>query len=145
MRLFSMALAGGLGVVARYAVTVALQHWLSDGGARSWIGVRLGQNFPLGTLVINVSGVFLLSFLTTLALAGAVSPNWRLILGTGFCGGYTTFSTFELEAEGLLSRNEWTPATSYILGNLLLGYVAVLTGRALASRMLGIPLLGGRL
>ena len=91
-------------------------------GSRAFIG----GDFPLGTLVINVTGAFLLSFLTALVLHGALKPDQRLIWGTGFCGGYTTFSTFELEAEGLLSRGQWALASTYILGNLCLGFLAIL-------------------
>ena len=133
MRLVWIAMAGALGVLARYGLSVAIQGWLASRGSRV-----IGSDFPLATLFINVSGAFLLSFLTALVLQGALKPDQRLIWGTGFCGGYTTFSTFELEAEGLLAQREWSLAGAYIMGNLILGFVAVLAGRALAIRMLGV-------
>ncbi len=142
MRLFWIMLAGALGAGARYSFSLAIQNWLQGRGSRSFLASSLGLTFPLGTLLINVSGTLLLALLTTLVLAGAVKPEWRLILGTGFLGAFTTFSTFELEAEGLLARGEWLPAGVYIGGNLLLGFLAVFVGRAIAVRILGPGALG---
>lgn len=137
MRLLLIMLAGAFGAAARYGLTLVIQRWLQGRGARSLLASSLGTGFPLGTLVINVSGALLLAFLTTLVLRKAVHPELQLVLGTGFLGAYTTFSTFELEAEGLLSRGEWLPAGVYIAGNLLLGFAAVFAGRALALRLVG--------
>jgi CrcB protein len=134
--------AGALGAAARYGLTILIQGWLGGRGAQSTIVSVLGSTFPLGTLVINVSGALLLALLTALTFAGAVSPELRLVLGTGFLGAYTTFSTFELESEGLLARGEWLPAAIYILGNLLLGFLAVLAGRAIAVRLVGPGVIG---
>lgn len=77
--LLLMALAGGLGSVARVALDGVIQ-------ARSRSG------FPLGTLMVNLSGSFLLGLLGGLALRAALPEAWHLVLGTGFLGGYTTFS-----------------------------------------------------
>jgi len=133
-----MMLAGGLGVAARYGVTLSLQSWLSGlEGRFKWLGAA-GSGFPLGTLVINVSGTLLLSMLVALALHGVVRPEWRLILGTGFLGAYTTFSTFEMEAEELLARGTYGLAALYILGNLVLGFAAVFVGRFLALRLIAL-------
>jgi fluoride exporter len=137
MQLLAIMLAGALGTAARYGLTLALRSWMDGHGTQGWLGATLGATFPLGTLVINVGGTLLLAFLTTLALGGTLSPEWQTILGTGFCGGFTTFSTFELEAEGLLRRGEWMGVSVYVLGNLLLGFGAILLGRALALRLLG--------
>lgn len=142
MKIFWLAAAGALGVLARYGITLALQAWMARRGAGT-ATLWLGADFPIGTLLINVSGSFILAFLTTLAFWQAISGDMRVVLGTGFCGGFTTFSTFELEAEGLLARGEWTPASVYIFGNLILGFVAVLLGRALALRLLGPAAMGG--
>lgn len=131
-------LAGGLGVAARYGVTLALQSWLSGlEGRFKWLGAA-GAGFPIGTLVINVSGTLLLSMLVALALHGMVRPDLRLILGTGFLGAYTTFSTFELEAEELMARGTYGLAALYILGNLVLGFGAVFVGRFLALRLIAL-------
>jgi CrcB protein len=130
-------IAGALGAATRYGLTVGIQSWLGGRGSRFFIATALGVTFPLGTLLINVSGALLLSFLTTLAIHEVIKPDLRLILGTGFLGAYTTFSTFELESEGLLSHGEWLAASTYILGNLVLGFLAILIGRALALRLIG--------
>lgn len=138
MRLLWMMVAGALGVAARYEMTLIIQGWLSGRGSRFFLAAAIGATFPLATLIINVLGSFLLSFLTTLVLHQAVRPDIRLILGTGFLGAFTTFSTFEIESEGLMSRGEWLPAFGYLGGNLVLGFIAVLLGRALALRVLGV-------
>jgi CrcB protein len=136
-------LAGGLGAGSRYGLTLLIQGWLAQRGSRIFLLSSLGTTFPLATLVINVAGSFLLSFITVLALHGLVRPEYRLIWGTGFLGAFTTFSTFELEAENLMSEGQWLNSSVYILGNLLLGFGAVLLGRALALRFLGLGLWNG--
>ena len=117
-------LAGALGTGARYGLTL-------------WIGHGLGArfDFPLATLWINVAGCLLLSAITTFALQRA-APDLRLILGTGFCGAFTTFSTFELEADALLRRAP-NLAFWYVSGNLLLGFAAIWAGRWLALQITG--------
>jgi len=137
MKIIWLMVAGGFGAGARYGLTLAVQNWLADAGSRGWPGHFLGATFPLGTLLINISGAFLLALVTVLALQEAVSPELRLVVGTGFIGAFTTFSTFELEAHGLLSSGQWAQAAMYILGNLLLGFVAVMLGCFLALRLTG--------
>jgi len=128
-------IAGGLGAGARYGLTLLIQYYLEHGFLRNLS--PLGAHFPLGTLVINISGSFLLALITILALQGAVPPELSLIIGTGFVGAFTTFSTFELESHGLLSSGEWTQAMIYIFGNLLFGFIAVILGGMLAMKMIG--------
>jgi CrcB protein len=128
MLILGVLVGGALGALSRYGATVALQGWL--------VGTTYAS-FPLGTLVVNVAGSFLLSFLTSLGLAGAVPPALRLALGTGFLGAMTTFSTFELEADGLLRSGEVLRAALYVLANLLLGYGAILLGRLAAAPLAG--------
>jgi CrcB protein len=88
-----MALAGGVGAVTRFVL---------DGLVRD----RFGSSFPLGTVVINVTGSFLLGVVTGLVLGQAVPDEWRLVVGTGFCGGYTTFSTASFETVRLVERGQ---------------------------------------
>ena len=121
--LLLMMLAGALGTGARYGLTL----WIQNGA-----GARLG--FPLGTLIVNVTGCLLLSFVTALALQ-RMAPDVRLIVGTGFCGAFTTFSTFELEADALLRRAP-NLAFWYVGGNLVLGLAAIWAGRWLALQWL---------
>jgi fluoride exporter len=123
MNLLVLAIAGAFGTLARYGLGLLMVGWVRG----------FGSSFPLGTLVINVLGSFVLSYVTTLALNGRLSPDLRLAIGTGFCGAFTTFSTFEFEAHGLISRGANLEAGLYVLGNLLLGFVAVLLGRWLAG------------
>ncbi len=86
-----VALAGGLGAVARFGL---------DGLVRT----RVSASFPLGTVVVNVTGSFVLGLVTGLTLAHAVPEELRLVVGTGFCGGYTTFSTASFETVRLVER-----------------------------------------
>lgn len=125
-------IAGAGGTLARYGVWLLTSHLTLRVGS----GVLSPAPFPLATLIVNVFGSFLLAFLVTLALKGWVSPDLRLILGTGFLGAFTTFSTFELEAFELLESRLWPLAACYIAGNLLLGFMAILLGRALALRVM---------
>ena len=80
-----VALGSAVGGVARFALATIVQQ-------------RVGPDFPAGTLVVNVSGSLLLGFLLRYSLGTvAISPEVRALLTTGFCGGYTTFSTFSYE------------------------------------------------
>ncbi|QNO36709.1 CrcB family protein [Protaetiibacter sp. SSC-01] len=92
-----VALAGGLGAVARFGL---------DTGIRS----RLVTRMPWGTIAINLSGSLLLGLLVGLVGAGALAGEWQWALGTGFLGGYTTFSTASFEAVRLLQKRAWTDA-----------------------------------
>lgn len=124
MSILGVMIGGALGSLTRYAVALFLQNSLGVG------------SFPVATLVVNVAGCFLLSIVSTLGAGGLVSPSMRVALETGFLGAMTTFSTFELESDGLLRDGRWVGLTLYALGNLLLGYVAILFGRMLAVRWL---------
>ena len=137
MKIIWLMVAGGFGAGARYGLTLVVQRWMDGAVMHGWFRHILGASFPLGTLVVNVSGTFLLALIVTLALQEVVPPEWGLILGTGFLGAFTTFSTFELESHGLLSSGHWAQASMYIFGNLLLGFVAVLLGGMLALRLTG--------
>ena len=115
-------LAGGFGTLARYGLGMAFKNWLAVSGS----------SFPLGTLVINVLGSFMLSLITALALQNRVSDDWRLLIGTGFCGAFTTFSTFELEAQTLYQKGAHLEMLLYVFGNLMLGFLAVIFGMVAA-------------
>ena len=137
LKLIYLMLAGALGALSRYLLT----QWigaLQQRAPLAGLSALWGPAFPVATLLINVLGTFVLSAVTTLFLHGALRPEWRLIVGTGFLGAFTTFSTFGVEAEALISKagvdGRWGPPCAYVLGNLLLGFVAVLAGRALILR-----------
>jgi CrcB protein len=105
----------------------------------SLIQQRAGADFPLGTLVINVTGSLLLGFLMRYALATpTVTPELRALLTTGFCAGYTTFSTFSYETATLLEDGDYRRAALYVLLSLLLSVAAMLLGFAAARRLLAV-------
>ena len=84
---------------------------------------RLGSGFPYGTLVVNVSGCFLVGFLDTLFEEKfLLSPNVRLLLLAGFCGAYTTFSTFMLETANLLKDGENVRAFLNVAASVVVGF-----------------------
>ena len=104
------------------------------GGARfllgSFIQHRAGGTFPLGTLLINITGSFILGFLLRYATGTtAISPEVRAMLTTGFCGGYTTFSTFSYETAALIEDGDYRRAGFYIVLSV---------GFALAGTFLGL-------
>jgi fluoride exporter len=138
VNLIVLAIAGAAGTLARYGFGLLITAWLRGVGSNTAVSNTAVSNtavseFPLGTLIINVLGSFVLSYVTTLALNGRLSPDLRLAIGTGFCGAFTTFSTFELEAHGLIAGGANLEAGLYVFGNLLLGFAAVLLGRWLAA------------
>ena len=105
----------------------------------SLIQQRAGEGFPLGTLVVNVTGSLLLGFLMRYALATpTVPPELRALLTTGFCAGYTTFSTFSYETATLLEDGDYRRAALYVLLSLLLSVAAMLLGFAAARGLLAV-------
>jgi CrcB protein len=114
----AVVLIGGAGSVARFLV---------DG----LVSARAGSRFPLGTLVINVSGAVLLGLLSGLAL----SPSAALLGGTAAVGSYTTFSTWMLETERLAEERERRSAAANIVVSLVLGIGAAAIGRAIGARL----------
>lgn len=114
---------GGIGALARY-------------GLGGWIQNAAGAAFPWGTLVINVSGSLLLALLFALLEGSRARPEWRAFLGIGFCGGYTTFSTFSYEAFRLLQDGQWQRAAVYMLGSLVLALAGTFAGFWLGAAVL---------
>lgn len=107
----AVGLAGGVGAVARLVL---------DGLLRARVRVA----FPLGTTVINVTGSFLLGLVTGLALVHGLPPEWRAVLGTGFLGGYTTFSTASYETVRLAQQRRYRAALLNGVGMLVLALAA---------------------
>ena len=109
-----IALGGAFGALARY-------------GLDEWIGRRTGA-FPWGILVVNVTGAFLIGFVTE-AVGPRFEAGWvRPLLVTGFLGAYTTFSTLSLDTYRLLDRGEIDQALANMLGTVVLGLLAVWAG-----------------
>jgi fluoride exporter len=120
-----VALGGAVGSVMRYAVGVAIQG-------------RTGLDFPVGTLLVNLSGCLLLGFLIHYALATpAITPEFRALLTTGLCGGYTTFSTFGYETVTLIQDGDWRRATLYVGLSVAGSILGVMLGIAGAQQVLG--------
>ncbi|GAB3400841.1 hypothetical protein GCM10027515_09120 [Schumannella luteola] len=115
-----VALCGGLGAAAR----LALDGLIRGRSARS---PRLAT-FPVGTLVINVTGSFILGLLAGLAEANAAPALLVSALGTGLMGGYTTFSTASFETVRLLQARRWIAATLNGLGMLVVAVAAGVLG-----------------
>ena len=106
MTVLLLALAGGLGAVARFVLDGALT------ASRSW-------RYPVGTSVINLSGSFLLGLLTGLAAGRLLPSDGLLVLGTGFLGGYTTFSTAAFETVRLAEQRRWGAALLHGVGQVV--------------------------
>jgi len=111
--LVSVALGGALGSLARYAAGIYAGRWL-------------GTAFPWGTLVINISGSFLIgAFAEAFALRWDTAQATRVFLVVGICGGYTTFSTFSLDVVTLLGRGEIVAAAAYAAASVVLSVLAL--------------------
>jgi CrcB protein len=98
------------------------------------VGGLVASGFPFGTLLINVSGSFLLGIVGTLA-AQRLTPHseaMRLALGVGFLGAYTTFSTFEFETNALVQQGDWAAAAINVGASVAVGFLALRAGIALA-------------
>lgn len=114
-----VGLAAAVGALARYLLDQAV--------ARKWESA-----FPWGTWVINVSGSFVLGLITGLSLHDGLSPHIVTVLGTGVCGGYTTFSTFNFETIRLTEDGSLVGAVGNIVGSIAAGLLAAGAGLGLA-------------
>lgn len=121
----ALSLGGVLGVNARFFLGLLINRWA-------------GPQFPWATFAINVSGSFLIGFLTVVLARWAPHPSVRLLTVTGFLGGYTTFSTFAFESLTLWERGERGRTFAYVAGSVAAGLLAVVAGAALA-RGLTVP------
>jgi CrcB protein len=96
-----------------------------------WVTSKAGADFPWGTWVINLSGSLLLGILFKLYNKELLMDILWLLLGVGFCGAYTTFSTFGYETQQLLAKQQWVRATIYIISSIGLGLLLAWVGMSL--------------
>ena len=121
-----VALGGALGSVSRFLLGPALQR-------------AFNATFPVGTLFINVVGSLILGFVLGLAAEGVdVRPEARAFIAIGFCGGFTTFSTFSYEAVRLLEDGEGSRAALYILASVVLSVGAAFIGLVAARQLIAL-------
>jgi fluoride exporter len=115
-------IGGGIGSLVRFVTGSAIMG-------------RFGSTFPLGTLVINLTGSFLIGLLMTLLTERfQLDPNWRFLLIVGFLGGYTTFSSFEWETFAIVRDGGLGAGLLNVLLSVILGYLAVWLGASIAKR-----------
>lgn len=114
-QIISIFVGGGLGSICRYLVSkLATQSW--------------GSYYPWGTLTVNLVGSFSLGFLMGIIEKYNTHQNWRLLLVTGFCGGFTTFSTFSYENFQLIENSNYKALFSYVFTSCAGGLLATVLG-----------------
>ncbi len=111
-----IAAGSAIGGVTRYFLGGVVQRWM-------------GSALPVGTLLINITGSFLLGAIIRFAVDSAlISPEARAFLTIGLCGGYTTFSTFSYETAVMIEDGEWGRATLYVVASVVVSLVATFVG-----------------
>jgi CrcB protein len=123
MLYLAVALGGAIGSAGRFFLSGVIAN-------------AFGETFPLGTLVINITGSFVIGFFGTLTAPDGrllVSPTTRQFVMVGICGGYTTFSSFSLQTLNLMRDEEWLYAGANIVGSVVLCLIGVWLGHLAAS------------
>jgi CrcB protein len=110
-----IGVGGGIGSILRYLLS-------------RYIELRILTSFPLGTFTVNIVGCFIIGVIYGLTIRNLAPPEMRFLLATGFCGGFTTFSTFSYESLSLLRDGQLWFAFLYMAGSLLAGLAAVWIG-----------------
>ena len=123
-KLILVAAGGAVGAVARYLTGLAALR-------------SLGAAWPYGTLAVNVVGGFAMGLLAALLAARgeADQDRWRLLLGVGVLGGFTTFSAFSLEVAMMIERREWASAFTYSTVSVVASVAALFAGMMLVRRL----------
>ena len=122
VRLLWICLAGAAGTAARYLIGL-------------WSVGRFGPTFPYGTLIVNLTGCFLIAFVMEVAAARSWPETTRLAVTVGFLGGFTTYSSFNFETTRLAQTGILSGASAYVLATLVGGLAAGILGM-LAARLL---------
>jgi CrcB protein len=122
LRLTLIAFFGAIGTLARY-------------GLQGVVQIRTTSTFPFGTLLVNLSGCFMLGLIGQFTLNRLViSPDWRVAIAVGFFGGYTTFSSFGWETAKMLEDGEWARTTVYVAASVVAGLLLSVAGIRLANK-----------
>ena len=126
MRLFLICLGGAIGTGARYLTAL-------------WAAATFGAAFPVGTLVVNVVGSFLIALIMQVSTATElISPDLRLVLTTGVMGGFTTYSTFNYETTNYFREGAWLIGVANVgvtlFGCLIAGVAGLALGRLIVGR-----------
>ena len=141
LRVLILALGGAIGTAGRYGL-----NGLISGHQAKHFPVAVA--FPLGTMVVNVTGCFIVGFLAAISGPSTgrtwLNPEWRDFLMVGFCGGYTTFSSYGLQTLNLARDSEWLQVAANIIGSNVLGLLGVYLGWV-AGRFLQAKFHGGAL
>ena len=116
-------LGGGVGAAIRHSINIA--------GLRT-----MGPDFPYATMFINITGSIIMGMVAAyFAFKGDASQHWRLFLTTGILGGYTTFSTFSLDAALLYERDQYLLAAVYVLGSVIASIAGLFAGLAVVRNL----------
>lgn len=118
---FAVGLGGFIGAIGRYLIGMFPGYYYLE--------------FPAGTMLINMIGAFCIGLIAGAIPLDVLTVRQQLLLKTGFCGGFTTFSTFSLEAFNLMEQGHWIMAGSYILLSVVLCLLGVFIGKWLAIQM----------
>jgi CrcB protein len=122
LRIALIAVFGAMGTLARY-------------GLQGIVQIRLVSTFPYGTLLVNLSGCFLLGLVGQFTMNRMViSPDWRVAIAVGFFGGYTTFSSFGWETAKLLEEGAWLRASVYMSASVVAGLLLTVAGIRIANK-----------
>ena len=121
--ILAVAAGGAIGSVTRLAVGFGVTR-------------LMGPAFPWGTLLVNIAGSFIIGVLAELfALRWNLTQAWQAFLTVGFCGGFTTFSTFSLDAYALFQRGETALAAAYVVASAVLSIAALVGGLQLVRAL----------
>jgi CrcB protein len=121
-KILLVGLGGSLGSILRYV-------------SAKTIDAKVNSIFPYGTLTVNLVGSFIIGVVYALAIRKTGSDNWSVLLGAGFCGGFTTFSAFAVENLNLINQKMFSTSILYIAVSILLGLLAVAGGTMVGNRL----------
>lgn len=110
-----VGMGGAAGSIARYLISQTIES-------------RVLSSFPYGTFAVNIVGCFIIGVIYALSSRGLVVPEWRVLLATGFCGGFTTFSSFSYETLSLIQEGQLYNPMLYLGASILCGLFAAYLG-----------------